>query len=46
MKNKFSNSLHFQLGIHEDSTNRKKLAEFIRYASSGSEEPKRGNVVR
>ncbi|PAV71682.1 hypothetical protein WR25_27048 [Diploscapter pachys] len=28
-----------RLGIHEDSTNRKKLAEFIRYASSGSEEP-------
>ena len=39
MKNKFSNSLHFQLGIHEDSTNRKKLAEFIRYASSSTEEP-------
>jgi len=30
---------NIKLGIHEDSTNRKKLAEFIRYASSSSEEP-------
>ena len=27
------------MGIHEDSTNRKKLAEFLRYATSNSEEP-------
>lgn len=26
----------FQLGIHEDSTNRKKLADFLRYHSSQS----------
>lgn len=26
----------FQLGIHEDSTNRKKLADFLRYYSSQS----------
>ena len=29
----------FQVGIHEDSTNRKKLAEFLRYPASSSAEP-------
>ena len=29
----------FHLGIHEDSTNRKKLAEFLLYPTSSSEEP-------
>ncbi len=27
---------HFQLGINEDSTNRKKIADFLRYHSSAS----------
>ncbi|CAI2354242.1 unnamed protein product [Caenorhabditis sp. 36 PRJEB53466] len=28
-----------KLGIHEDSTNRKKLSEFLRYSTSAGEEP-------
>uniref|UniRef100_A0A1I7U8G4 Heat shock protein 90 n=1 Tax=Caenorhabditis tropicalis TaxID=1561998 RepID=A0A1I7U8G4_9PELO len=30
---------NLKLGIHEDSTNRKKLSEFLRYATSAGEEP-------
>lgn len=29
---------NIKLGIHEDSTNRKKLAEYLRYSTSASEE--------
>ncbi|EFP05935.1 CRE-DAF-21 protein [Caenorhabditis remanei] len=30
---------NLKLGIHEDSTNRKKLSEFLRYSTSAGEEP-------
>ncbi|CAB3398981.1 unnamed protein product [Caenorhabditis bovis] len=30
---------NIKLGIHEDSTNRKKLSDFLRYSSSASDEP-------
>lgn len=31
-------NFYFQLGIHEDSTNRKKIADYLRYFTSSSGE--------